>query len=121
MSSPSRELCRSTLRIPRWPTYVVDPSVTRLGGTPTREFASTSVVYDAQWSRSARACVSTRRVEGLVNTLGIERLSKSQVSELAKRLDAERRSGPGPSTPAPAMCARHADPQGPRGRPHRQR
>ncbi len=33
--------------------------------------------------------VSTRRVEGLVQTLGIERLSKSQVSELAKSLDAE--------------------------------
>ena len=31
--------------------------------------------------------VSTRRVEGLVKTLGIERLSKSQVSEMAKSLD----------------------------------
>lgn len=33
--------------------------------------------------------VSTRRVEGLVATLGIEKLSKSQVSEMAKHLDAE--------------------------------
>jgi putative transposase len=33
--------------------------------------------------------VSTRRVEGLVATLGIQGLSKSQVSELAKTLDAE--------------------------------
>jgi putative transposase len=33
--------------------------------------------------------VSTRRVEGLVQTLGIEGISKSQVSELAKTLDAE--------------------------------
>jgi putative transposase len=33
--------------------------------------------------------VSTRRVEGLVATLGIQSLSKSQVSELAKSLDAE--------------------------------
>ncbi len=32
--------------------------------------------------------VSTRRVEGLVQTLGIERLSKSQVSVMAKELDA---------------------------------
>jgi putative transposase len=32
---------------------------------------------------------STRRVEGLVQTLGIEGISKSQVSELAKGLDAE--------------------------------
>jgi len=31
--------------------------------------------------------VSTRRVEGLVRTLGIEGISKSQVSELAKSLD----------------------------------
>ena len=33
--------------------------------------------------------VSTRRVEGLVQQLGIESLSKSQVSELAKSLDVE--------------------------------
>lgn len=33
--------------------------------------------------------VSTRRVEGLVAQLGIESLSKSQVSEMAKSLDAE--------------------------------
>ncbi len=32
--------------------------------------------------------VSTRRVEGLVQTLGIETISKSQVSEMAKSLDA---------------------------------
>jgi transposase-like protein len=32
--------------------------------------------------------VSTRRVENLVNTLGIERISKSQVSEMARSLDA---------------------------------
>jgi hypothetical protein len=33
--------------------------------------------------------VSTRRVEGLVKTLGIEHLSKSQVSRMAKDLDIE--------------------------------
>lgn len=33
------------------------------------------------------AGVSTRRVEGLVQQLGIERMSRSQVSELAKSLD----------------------------------
>jgi putative transposase len=33
--------------------------------------------------------VSTRRVEGLVQTLGIERLSKSQVSRMASELDSE--------------------------------
>jgi Transposase, Mutator family len=33
--------------------------------------------------------VSTRRVEGLVKTFGIERLSKSQVSRMAKDLDKE--------------------------------
>jgi len=31
--------------------------------------------------------VSTRRIEGLVKTLGIERISKSRVSEMAKELD----------------------------------
>jgi len=33
--------------------------------------------------------VSTRRVDGLVKTLGIEGISKSQVAEMAKTLDAE--------------------------------
>ncbi len=33
--------------------------------------------------------VSTRRVEKLAQTLGVERLSKSQVSELAKSLDGQ--------------------------------
>jgi putative transposase len=33
--------------------------------------------------------VSTRRVEALVQTLGIEKLSRSQVSEMAKALDAD--------------------------------
>ena len=31
--------------------------------------------------------VSTRRVEGLVRHLGIERISKSRVSQMAKELD----------------------------------
>jgi putative transposase len=50
--------------------------------------------------------VSTRRVEGLVATLGIQSLSKSQVSELAKTWTARwRRSGPGRWTPVPTpMC-----------------
>ena len=33
--------------------------------------------------------VSTRRVEGLVKTMGIERISKSRVSEMASELDAQ--------------------------------
>jgi putative transposase len=50
--------------------------------------------------------VSTRRVEGLVATLGIQSLSKSQVSELAKTLDGEvRRSGHGRWTPAPTRMS----------------
>lgn len=36
--------------------------------------------------------VSTRRVDGLVKTLGIEHISKSQVSEMAKSLDEEVRA-----------------------------
>jgi transposase-like protein len=35
--------------------------------------------------------VSTRRIEGLVRTLGIERISKSRVSEMAKELDPRSR------------------------------
>src|SRR6266540_4690068 len=38
-------------------------------------------------AESYLAGVSTRRVEGLVQTLGIANMSKSQVSELAKSLD----------------------------------
>jgi transposase-like protein len=45
--------------------------------------------------------VSTRRVDKLVQTLGIEGISKSQVSRMAKILDARwRRSGPARWTPA---------------------
>ena len=46
--------------------------------------------------------VSTRRVEGLVRHLGIERISKSQVSEMAKSsTPRSRRSGPGRWTAVP--------------------
>jgi len=46
--------------------------------------------------------VSTRRMEKLVESLGITRLSKSQVSEMARDLDAQvERSGPGRWTPGP--------------------
>src|SRR5205809_3162371 len=47
------------------------------------EQAFVSVIADAYL-----AGVSTRRVEKLVQQLGVERLSKSQVSRLAKSLDA---------------------------------
>src|SRR6478752_5711802 len=55
--------------------------------------------------------VSTRRVEGLVQTLGIEGISKSQVSRMAAELDADVaafRSRPldgGPSTPESSSSA----------------
>ena len=45
--------------------------------------------------------VSTRRMEKLVETLGITRLSKSQVSVMTKELDAHVEDfRPDPSTPA---------------------
>ena len=45
---------------------------------------------------------STRRVDDLVRSMGIDGMSKSQVSELAKNLDARwRSSATAPSTPAP--------------------
>jgi putative transposase len=53
--------------------------------------------------------MSTRRLEGLVHQLGLESISKSQVSELAKSLDANVeafRSRPlnaGPYTPSLAI------------------
>jgi putative transposase len=47
------------------------------------EQAFVSVIADAYL-----AGVSTRRVEKLVQQLGVERMSKSQVSRLAKSLDA---------------------------------
>src|SRR5690242_20650848 len=46
--------------------------------------------------------VSTRRMEKLAESLGITRLSRSQVSERARDLDAQvERSGPGRWTPGP--------------------
>src|SRR3954471_16948382 len=59
------------------------------------ERAFVSVIADAYL-----AGVSTRRVEKLVQQLGVERMSKSQVSRLAKSLDEiVRTSAPGRSTP----------------------
>lgn len=42
--------------------------------------------------------VSTRRVEDIARALGIERLSKSQVSEMARTLDAMVAAFPGASS-----------------------
>ena len=69
--------------------------------------------------------VSTRRMEKLVETLGITRLSKSQVSVMAKELDAHVEDVPHPArwTPAPYtfVAADALDDEGPRGRPGGQR
>jgi putative transposase len=46
--------------------------------------------------------VSTRRVEKLVETLGVTRLSTSQVSEMAKSLDAHVAAFRKPAAPTPA-------------------
>jgi putative transposase len=46
--------------------------------------------------------VSTRPVEKLVETLGVTRLSTSQVSEMAKSLDAQVAAFPEPAAPTPA-------------------
>ncbi len=93
--SPDRTNRRNGYRTRRWDTRVgtIDLKIPKL-----REGT-----YFPDWlldvrTRSERAfiqCVaeayvrgiSTRRVEGLVETLGISSLSKSQVSELAKDLD----------------------------------
>ena len=78
-----------------------------------------SVIADAYL-----AGVSTRRVEKLVQQLGVERMSKSQVSRLAKSLDAiveDFRTRPLDGGALRVRDARRAGGQVPRGRPHRQR
>ena len=83
------------------------------------EQAFVSVIADAYL-----AGVSTRRVEKLVQQLGIERMSKSQVSRLAKSLDAiveDFRTRPLEGAPYPYLvldalevkCARAAAPSRP--------
>jgi transposase-like protein len=94
-ATPERTNRRNGYRERRWDTRVgtIDLAIPRLRkGT-----------YFPDWlleprRRSERALVwvvcecyvrgvSTRRVDGLVRTLGLEGMSKSQVSELAKKLD----------------------------------
>ncbi len=94
-SSPERVNRRNGYRRRRWDT--------RVGSIDLRIPKLRAGSYFPDWlldarTRSERAFiqvvaeayvrgVSTRRVEGLVETLGITSLSKSQVSELAKDLD----------------------------------
>ena len=68
--------------------------------------------------------VSTRRMEKLVESLGITRLSKSQVSEMARDLDAQVEAVPHPATrpgPLHVRGRRRAGAQGPGGWPGGQR
>lgn len=76
-----RHHCAIALAIPKqrngtyFPTWLLEPR-------RRAEKALTSVVVEAYVQG-----VSTRRVEDLVQSLGIEKMSKSQVSMLAKELD----------------------------------
>src|SRR5207244_1881015 len=94
--SPERVNRRNGYREPDWDTRVgsIELAVPKLREgsyfpdwllQPRRraEQAFVSVIADAYL-----AGVSTRRVEKLVQQLGVERMSKSQVSRLAKSLDA---------------------------------
>ena len=68
--------------------------------------------------------VSTRRMEKLVESLGITRLSKSQVAVMAADLDAAVEDVPDPAAGRRALHVRRrgrAGAEGPRGRPRRQR
>jgi len=68
--------------------------------------------------------VSTRRIEGLVRTLGIERISKSRVSQMAKELDHEVEAFRSPSAGRESLHVRVARcpyPEGARGRADRER
>jgi transposase-like protein len=83
------------------------------------EQAFVSVIADA-----SLAGVSTRRVEKLVQQLGVERMSKSQVSRLAKSLDqvvADFRTRPLDGAPYPYLVLDTLAVKMPRGRPHGQR
>ena len=93
--SPERTNRRNGYRERRWDTRVgsIDLGIPKLregsyfpawllASRPRAERALVQVVAEA-YVRG----VSTRRVEGLVQTLGIASLSKSQVSELARDLD----------------------------------
>jgi putative transposase len=82
------------------------------------EQAFVSVIADAYL-----AGVSTRRVEKLVQQLGVERMSKSQVSRLARSLDAvveDFRTRPLDGAPYPYLVLDALRGQVPRGRPHGQ-
>ncbi len=109
MSADVESLCgaaygeRSEERTNRRNGYRVRPWDTRVGTIPLQIPKLREGSYFPDWllqsrRRAERALisvvaecyvrgVSTRRVEGLVQTLGIERLSKSQVSEMSKSLD----------------------------------
>ncbi len=93
--TPERVNARNGYRVRDWDTRVgsIDLAIPKLRQgsyfpnwllEPRRraEKALVAVVADAYL-----AGVSTRRVEGLVQQLGIERISSSQVSEMAKSLD----------------------------------
>lgn len=96
---------RSEERVNRRNGYRTRPFDTRAGTIPLAVPKLRSGSYFPDWllerrRRAERALVavvaecyvkgvSTRRVDGLVKTLGIEGISKSQVSEMAKSLDEE--------------------------------
>jgi transposase-like protein len=95
VTSPERVNRRNGYRIRRWDTRVgsIDLAIPKLrtgsyfpewllDARTRAERAFVQVVAEA----SVRG-ISTRRVEGLVEALGIASLSKSQVSELAEDLD----------------------------------
>ncbi len=131
-ASPDRVNRRNGYRRRRWDT--------RTGSIDLRIPKLRAGSYFPDWlldarSRSERAFiqvvaeayvrgVSTRRVEGLVETFGITSLSKSQVSEMAAGLDemVDRLPGPAPRRGPVYVCVgRRSDHEGPRGWPHRQR
>ena len=111
MGAEAEALCgaafreRSGERVNRRNGYRERPFDTRAGTIPLAVPKLRSGSYFPDWllerrRRAERALVavvaecyvrgvSTRRLDGLVKTLGIEHISKSQVSEMAKSLDEE--------------------------------
>lgn len=126
--SPDRVNRRNGYRTRRWDT--------RVGSIELRIPKLRQGSYFPEWlldarTRSERAFVqvvaeayvrgiSTRKVEGLVEALGVTSLSKSQVSELARDLDqtvSEFRKAAPRRRPVHVCVGRCAGGQMPRGRP----
>src|SRR5512144_3456618 len=127
--SPERATCRNGYRAREWDTRAgsIELAIPKLrAGSyfPDWLLERRRRAEQALITVVATSCllgVSTRRVERLVEALGIARLSKSQVSEVAKSLDAQVaafRPRPLDAGPHPFVWLGALTGEGARGRAH---